>query len=126
MESLYDLSLYQIEGVRCRVLRGIGMVTRKISVGTRVRVSDSCPKEDLRKLSGTVMAIYRREERTAIHVRFTHGLWQLLWTEDLERMLECLERRSYSQGLRAKCLGYTAPGLNAVGGDPAAVDASTR
>ena len=37
-----------------------------------------------------------------------------------------LERRSYSQGLNANCLDYTAPGLNAIGGDPAAVDANTR
>ena len=45
---------------------------------------------------------------------------------ELAALDRLLERRSYSQGLRANCLGYTAPGLDAVGGDPATVDASTR
>ena len=61
-------------------------------VGSRVRVSERCAKEHLWGSSGTVMALYGHEKRTAVHVRFTDGLWQLLWAEDLERLLECIGR----------------------------------
>ena len=74
------------------LLQRIGAVEKRPSVGSRVRVSERCAKENLRGSSGTVMALYRREEHTAAHVRFTDGLWQLLWAEDLERLLECIGR----------------------------------
>ncbi len=68
----------------------IGAMVEKPPVGARVRVSEGCAKEHPRGLSGTVMALYGRGERTVIHVRFTDGLWQLLWAEDVKRQLECL------------------------------------
>ena len=70
------------------MLWGIGMVAGELSIGTRVRVSENCSKEHLRGLPGEVMAIYRRGEHTAIHVRFTDGLWHLLWAKDIERLLQ--------------------------------------
>ncbi len=73
-------------------ISAVDAVERKLSVGSRVRVSEYCAREHLRGSSGTVMALYRREKRTAVHVRFADGLWQLLWAEDLERMLECVSR----------------------------------
>ncbi len=82
------------------LLQGICEVEKRPSVGSRVRVSEHYAKEDLRGSSGTVMALYGHGNRTAVHVRFTDGLWQLLWAEDLERLLECIGRSQRVVGRR--------------------------
>ena len=56
----------------------------RIQHGARVRVVEGRRVPHLLGIAGTVERSYRSRERTALHVRFDDGRWQLLWPEELE------------------------------------------
>ncbi len=53
-------------------------------VGMRVRVVDGRRNPPLLGAVGTIERTYRSSERTALHVRFDDGRWQLLWPQEVE------------------------------------------
>ncbi len=57
-------------------------------VGMRVRVADGYRMPGQLGVLGTIERTYRSKERTALHVRFDDGRWQLMWPEEVELLWE--------------------------------------
>ncbi len=61
----------------------------EIQTGTRVRVVDGHRAPHLLGMVGTIERSYRSSSRrTALHVHFDDGRWQLMWPEELEPLRE--------------------------------------
>ena len=57
-----------------------------MQVGAKVKVREDYRIPELRGMVGTVVKIYGRGERKAVHVSSEEGLWQLVRPEDLEEL----------------------------------------
>jgi len=53
-------------------------------IGRRVLAPGNHRVRELRGRVRTIMRIFKAPDRTALHVRFGDGVWQLFWPEELE------------------------------------------